>query len=299
MRSALIFTILVCASMLAAAQSKLSEKDTNNLLVLSNLYSHDNMFKADTTHQKANALRSPVLSHVIDGLLAMGKADTSVIGKNILQRPGNDELKLWYVIRSVHYNNIDTVKSHRRPALDVANSILNKDVDERLLLNNYYSMVFGSGIGFLFNQADLSKNNFDLEAYGLKNQTEKAILFLRLLEPMTRGRFMVLQSMKKFDKLEAVVKRLPMFNGKPYYNYTDFNFDDFEDDGLYEKKTFKQFNINFLMQSELIHLNLYAVNKKREEGLVLYYNSILSKPEYFGYSELKEQLEGFYKQLKK
>ncbi|MBL4677184.1 MAG: hypothetical protein JKY70_13410 [Mucilaginibacter sp.] len=299
MKAALISTFLICANLLVIAQNKLSEKDTNNLLALSNLYSHDNMFKADSTHQKADALRSPALNHVIDGLLAAGKADTSVIGKNILQRPANEELKLWYAIRSVHYNNIDTVKSRRRPALEVINNVLTKDVDERILLNNYYSMVFSSGIGFLFNEADLSRNNFDLETYGLKNETEKAILFFRLIDPMIRARFLVLQHMKNYERLGGVIKRLPTFNGQPYYAYTDFNFVDFDEDNLYKKETFKQFNINFLVQSELIQLNADAVTGKIEEGRALYHNSLLNKPEYFGFTATKDVLEKLYKQFNK
>ncbi|MES2061848.1 MAG: hypothetical protein V4456_08010 [Bacteroidota bacterium] len=299
MKPFIVSLLVVCTAFTASAQVKLSDKDFGNLIALSQLYSHDNMFNKAGTAKSADSLRAPVLNHIIDALEAEGRADTSVISKRFLQRPDNVELKLWYVIRGVHYNNIDTVKARRRPAQQVANDILAKEIDERILLNNYYSMALGSGIAFLFNQADLSKYNFDLDSYGLKNQTEKAILFFRLVDPLIRGRFMVLSYMKKYDKLEAVIKRLPTFNGKPYYYYNDLNFPDFDEENLYKKESFKKFNINFLMQSELIQLNTCALTNKKEEGRAIYENSILSKPEYFDYTEGKEMLQKFYDARKK
>lgn len=298
MKPFIVFLLAVCTAFTASAQVKLSDKDFDNLIALSQLYSHDNMFNKAGTAKSADSLRTPVLNHIIDALEAEGRADTSVISKRFLQRPENVELKLWYVIRGVHYNNIDTVKARRRPAQQVANDLLAKEIDERILLNNYYSMALGSGIAFLFNQADLSKYNFNLESYSLKNQTEKAILFFRLVDPLIRGRFMVLSYMKKYDKLEAVIKRLPTFNGKPYYYYNDLNFPDFDEENLYKKESFKKFNINFLMQSELIQLNACALANKKEEGRTIYENSILSKPEYFDYTEGKEMLQKFYDQRK-
>jgi hypothetical protein len=298
MKAVVFIAFLTCASFIAKAQSKLSEKDLANLVALADLYSHDNMFKNDGIAKRADSLRTPVLSHVIDALIATGVADTSVIAKRFLTRPNNDELKIWYAIREIHYTRIDSTRK-KLPPKQVAENILALDIDERALLNNYYSHLLSSGLAFLFNKADLSAYDINLDSYGLKTETEKAILFFRMVDPMIRGRFMVLNAMKKYDKLEEFARHMPLFNGKPYYYYTNLNFEDFDWVSHNKPESFKKFNINFLAQSELLQLNAAALQKNKAMGQDIYYNSILNKPEYFEYTEIKDILQKFYNQGKK
>ena len=100
--------LICCAVSQVRAQLKLAESDLNNLIALSEVYSHNTMCKGPEFKRSADSLRTPVLNAVIDFLIANGKADTSLMGTHFLSRPPHEELVLLYTIQQIHYNRIDT-----------------------------------------------------------------------------------------------------------------------------------------------------------------------------------------------
>lgn len=284
---------LLCSVSFAAAAQTLSNKDLNNLVALSMLYSKNNMFKGDDVAKAANALRTPVLSHVIDVLIAHGKGDTCVLNKNYLSRPDNNELKLWYVIREIHYDQIDTTKKPS-PAIDVAKATLAKNINEQWLVENYYHMSIVGGIAMLFNDADLSKYNFDLDSLGLKNEQEKAVFFLRVTDGLIRGRFLVLSYMKNNERIAEFVRKLPTFNGRQYFYFTNFNLNDADWVGYYAKESYMDRNIGDFLNTLYIQVVSAGAVKMPFTGREVYFNSILHHPEYFKYSKDKDSLQKIY-----
>jgi hypothetical protein len=288
-----LYLMVICGY----AQPKLTDKDFNNLVALGELYTSNNMAKGDKFAQAADALRTPVLDHMIDALIATGKQDSTILENRFMTRPDNAELKLWYVLREIHYNRIDTSKK-RLPNPDVARQVLARDIDERWLLDNYYFSI-NTGLAMFFNAGDLSHHNFDLDKLGFKNDTEKAIFFYGIMDALANGRFRVLQYLKKPDKLNELNLKMPQFNGKAYFYYTNLNIPDFEYMGYKETESYQKKQIDRFLNTLLIQFMNTASLGDKFHAREIYYNSILYKPEYFKYSALKDNLQMMFDKAKK
>jgi len=267
----------------------------NNLVQLSELYSSNPNATGEEFQKKANTLRTPELNHIIDVLILSGKGDISLLSPVFLNRPDIQELKLWYAIREIHYNNQPETKTKRK-AIDVAREVLNKDIDERWLLDNYYYHI-RNGVAMLSNTADLSGVNIDLTSYNLKNETEQAILYLNLVDGMTQ-RFKVLQAFKNNTKILEFSRKLPKFNGKEYYCYLNFGYKDFDWIGYDKHEKYNTRHIGNLYATLLTHYGALAVEENPDVANKLYLQSILYKHEFFKYSEMKSFLNQMYKIVK-
>jgi hypothetical protein len=285
----LLFTIVV------QAQLKLGDKDFKNLIAISEVYSKNPNGRGEAFAKSIDSLRTPKLNHIADVLIEVGKGDIKMLAPNILSRPNNEELIMWYVIREIHYNRVSKTKTSRDPNI-VASEVLSRKIDERWLLDNYYYRIHG-GIATLFNDVDLSKYDINIETLGFKNQTEKSIFYLGFIDAIIGGRFKVLKSLKKNDKIIEFSNKLPTINGKQYYSYRDFDFDDFDWIGYETPESYKQIHINSLYEVLIPQfIAIGEIDKKR--GQEMYFNSILHEPKYFKYSKAKEDLEFVYEKSK-
>ncbi|HAD95860.1 MAG TPA: hypothetical protein DCG19_00565 [Cryomorphaceae bacterium] len=276
------------------AQTELDSLSFRNLVKISEAYSQNPNARGKDFENTINSLRTPALNPVADALIAIGKADEVLLSHRFLDRPNTEELKYWYVLREIHYNRVRDSLS--RSPEEVAGEVLEQDIDERFLLDNYYYRIH-SGIAMLFNKANLKKMDIDLDSYGLKNDTEKAILYFNICGALIQ-RFRVLNMMKNDKKLLAFAKKLPTFNGEPYYAYTDFDFEDFEFMGYDKTEWYKERHLGELYQSLMSHFGALANSGDKKEARELYALSIMAKPAYFRYSGMEEQLNKWYGQYK-
>ncbi|AUC16544.1 hypothetical protein BTO06_15920 [Tenacibaculum sp. SZ-18] len=271
--------------------------DFDNLVKLGEIYSKNVNATGDEFKKEAEKLRTPELNHIIDALIAIGEGDKKLLTKEFLSKPSEKELKYWYVLREIHYNN-QSEKSEPRPSEEIAKETLETEIDSRWLLDNYYYRIRG-GIAKMFNDKNLSKYNIDLNNYGLENETEKAILFFAITNSLTQ-RFRVLQMMKNYDKLLEFVDKLPTFNRKPYYEYTSFDFEDFEWIGYEKTESYKDRHLGSLFLALNGHFSALAEKEKTDEMRNLYFNSILFIAEYFKYSGgMENDLQELYNQSQK
>jgi hypothetical protein len=290
-----IFTILLLTfSMFSFGQEN---ADFENLVKLGELYSKNVNATGDDFKKEVEKLKTPGLNHIVDALIAVGKGDKKLLTKEFLSKPSEQELKYWYVLREIHYNN-QSENTEPRPNEEIAKEILEKEIDNRWLLDNYYYRIRG-GIAKMFNDKDLSKYNFDLDDYGLESETEKAILYFAISNSLTQ-RFRVLQMVKNYDKLLEFANKLPTFNGKPYYEYTSFDFEDFDWIGYDKTESYKERHLGSLYLALNGHFSTLAEKEKTDEMRNLYFNSILFIPDYFKYSgAMEKDLQGLYNQSKK
>lgn len=290
-----IFTILLLSiTVLSFGQEK---TDFDNLVRLGEIYSKNVNATGDDFKKEVEKLRTPELDHIIDALIAVGEGDKKLLTKEFLSKPSEQELKYWYVLREIHYNN-QSENSDPRPNEEIAKETIEKDIDNRWLLDNYYYRIRG-GIAKMFNDKDLSKYDIDLDGYGLENETEKAILYFAISNSLTQ-RFRVLQMMENNDKLIEFAKKLPTFNGKPYYEYTSFDFEDFEWIGYDQTESYKDRHLGSLFLALNGHFSALAEKEKTDEMRNLYFNSILFIPDYFKYSGgMENDLQELYNQSKK
>ncbi len=295
MSKILTFVFLLLAT-ISNGQVKLEKKDLDNLIAISEAYSQNPNATGEKFFKTIDSLRTPTLNKISDALIAVGKGDKTILDNRFISRPTDDELYLWYVIREIHYNRVNKNKVPR-PDIDVANEILSKKIDSRWLLDNYYYRIHG-GIATLFNNADLSTYNFNLNSLGFKNETEKAIFFLNMMDALVGERFKVFQKMKNNSKILEFCNKLPHFNGKEYYYYKNFDYDDFEWISYDKTESYNKRNIGSLYNTLIAHSSATAELKSTHEGQEIYFNSILYEPKYFKYSEAKSYLQSLYNKSK-
>lgn len=281
--------VLFTAVSYCNTQVKLDEHDLTNLISISELYSQNPNAAGGDFAKTADSLRTPALNHIVDTLITVGRGDRSIIESRFLSRPGDDELMMWYVMREIHYNRTSETKTNRTSA-EVARAVLSKKIDSRWLLDNYYYRIHG-GIALLFNTTDLSKDNFDLETLGFKNPTEKAIFFLNMIDALVGGRFRVLSAMKNHQKILEFANRLPKFNGKEYYRYNDFDYDDFDWIGYQKTESYNHRHMGMFFSVLLTHANAVTELINKKVGQEIFFDSILHEPRYFKFSDAPEQLQ--------
>ncbi len=198
---------------------------------------------------------------------------------------------------SVKFTTIASKTQQARSDSDVANEVLAKKIDSRWLLDNYYYRIHG-GIASLFNSADLSNLDLKVDDFGFRDETEKAIFFLNMIDSLVGSRFKVLLMTRNNQKILEFCRKLPKFNGKEYYYFKNFEYPDFDWVGYEKTESYNERHIgNF-------YVVLIAHSKAKTElgdnttakGIIL--NSILHEPKYFKFSELKEYLQKLYDSAK-
>lgn len=279
-----------------SAQVKLSEKDFENLVTIAETFKENPNGSGPDFKKTLQKLRSQKLNKIIDVLTTINDNSTKILTPKYLNRPTNEELQLWYVLYEINLNMQDD-NTNPRDNKVIAKEVLESNIDERVLLNNYYRYLYGN-IAKLFNDSDLSNINLETEKYHLKNDTEKAIFFFRITEPLI-VRFMVLSQMKNPDQLYKFAKKMPKVNGEEYYKFTSFSIEDFEFflDG--KMTSFMEHNMNRYYNCLASHFWAAGEKEDFEKVRDIYYKSILYKPEYFKYYSDKKSLEKLYESSKK
>lgn len=288
--------MLLMATTLTKAQVKLERADLDNLIAISLLYSSNPNASGEAFARSLDSLRTPKLNRIADALIAVGKGDKTILENRFMARPNDEELVLWYVIREIHYNRVNE-KITPRPDTVVAKEVLSKEIDSRWLLDNYYYRIHG-GIASLFNDADLSKYDFKMDKLGFRDETEKAIFFLNMMDALAGARFKVLRMLKNDNKILDFADKLPKFNGKEYFYYTDFDYDDFDWIGYDKTESYNERQIGNLYAALLAQFGATAEQGDRREAKEIYFHSILHEPKYFKFTKSKDDLQALYDQSK-
>lgn len=292
-----IFTYFILLTAITTkAQLKLDPKDLNNLIAISEVYSHNTNASGDKFAKSIDSLRTPKLNNIADALIAVGKGDKTILENRFIARPSNEELMLWYVIREIHYNRVNEKLTPRTDRV-VADEILSKKIDNRWLLDNYYYRIHG-GIASLFNDANLSKYNFSIDSLGFKDETEKSIFYLNMIDALIGGRLKVLQMMKNNKRILDFCDKLPKFNGKDYFYYKNFDYKDFDWIGYDKKESYNERNIGGLYSILIAHFSATIELGEKKDTQEIYFNSILHEPKYFKFAQSKDELQSIYDKSK-
>jgi len=288
--------LLLLFSTFTYSQIKISDSDLDKLIQIGEYYSKNVMLSKKSAIQDLEKLRTKKLNNIITVLQVQSKQSIDILDQKYLRKPSYDDMVMWYIIREIHYNLIDKENKPRNSA-EVAKEFLNKKIDERWLLDNYYFRLQGA-IGMIFNKTDLSNHNIELDNYELKSNTEKAIVYFNLMKALGT-RFKVLQMLKKNHKLVEFASRMPKFNGNEYFYYTDFEYEDFQWIGHKKTEMFNERNIGLIYDIILAHINAERDINGKKGVREIYQNSIMFKPQYFKYSKAKSELKKLYKKSKK
>lgn len=289
-RIAVVALALVATVSTLRAQLTLAPDEMAHLIGLAGVTAKNANPEGKQYNDDVEAHRTPLLNHIVEVMQAIGRRDTSLVGPRVLARPADSELQLWYVMRQIN-------RYPDKPAQEVATKALNEKIDSRLLLDNYYKQLNG-GIAFLFNDADLSSVNIDIETLGFKSETEKGIFYLDFINALIGARLRVLSMMKNNEGIVNFCSKLPYINRKPYYFFKAFGYKDFEFDLSGKMTNFNENYVGILYNIVLIHWNAVYDLKGSSAAKDIFRNSILSTPEYFKYSGAEGELKKLYNKQK-
>jgi hypothetical protein len=259
---------------------------------------NDYMFRNTPTNEYVNELTDDVpqnLQFASKFIVQTIRVKNKLLSLEYLRRPEDWVMKQLYIIRQISYN----LKAENRvPEEMLIDSLMKKDIQVNELIENYYSMIF-VGVGNKNQPFNLSKVDFKLKEYQLKDETEKGIFVLSAMDlcGMNIWGYMNVVKPPNTKKAYANIKKFPKINGSPYYQYTDFYFKDFEMVIIKDKsaQSYKTYYINKFYDTLLSHLNCLnseGGSEKQIRDLML--GSILKERSLYKYSKKRQQLESLF-----
>jgi hypothetical protein len=239
------------------------------------------------------------LSFVADFIQETIRPNSNVISDRYLTRPSDSDLKFIYIVRQV---NLNASKEKPKDNSELVDDLIKKEIGTQELVDNYYSLLF-SAYGNKVKPYDLSKTDFQLNNYGLKDETEKGIFFLvsmRLNGLLIFG-YMNIVKPPNYAKASEMIDKYPTYNGSPYFQFLDLNFPDFkmkiESDG--KPESYKGYYIDKYYETLLSHLDCLRNNGDKEKIYDLVLGSILHQESLFKYSKREKEIRQLLTKYKK
>ncbi len=295
MQKIVLSTLTFCLSILSFGQSTKNEK----LIELGKAYK-EFMFRNEPTREVYRDLQVNVPENL---KIATNFVVQSITTKNkllstpFLTLPNNQTLKQLYIVKAINLNLREENRIDNDKLID---SLMTASISNYELIDNYYGMLF-TAIGNKNQPFDFTKVDFLLKNYNLKDETEKGIFFLRCMDYCGKTIWGYINVVKPANTQKALenIEKFPRFNGRPYYQYTDFYFPDFEmkiveNEGLMSYKGYYLDKYYETLLYNLLCLNNEGRTEKEVNDLLL--GSILKDRSLYKYSKNKKVLESIFKE---
>lgn len=279
--------------------STFGQANNKKFIELSKAYK-DFMFRNEPTKKVIKDVKSKVpenLKTATDFIIQTITTDNKLLSKRFLTRPSDQTLKQIFIIRAINLNLREENQVDNNKLID---SLTTENIPTYELIDNYYGMLF-TAIGNKNQSFDLSKVDFQLNDYNLKDDTEKGIFFLRCMNYCNRTiwGFMNVVKPPNIQKAYDNIKKFPEFNGSPYYQYSEFYFPDFEMNIVEGegKQSYKSYYLNKYYETLFYHLVcLDKENGTEKEKNDLLLGSILKDRKLYKYTKYKDILENIFKE---
>ena len=176
--------------------------------------------------EKIDKISSTELDEEKEFIAELIKPNNDILNTKYLTKPDLSTLENMFIVRALNYNMFKN------------NPISNKKVIEKVkadqisyqeMLSAYYNMIFGVLVN-KHEDLDLSKVSFDLNNLNLSTKQEKGIFFLTSMESFGTDiwGYMNIPEPNDYKSALEVINRYPKYNGKEYFKFNDFDFDDFQ-----------------------------------------------------------------------
>lgn len=262
----------------------------------------DFMFRNEPTKSDLTDMRDgvpPDLKAAADFIVQTLTNKNKLLTPQFLVRPDDKTLKQVYIIRAVNYNLREENQLDNNKLVD---SLLAANIPAYELVDAYYGTLF-TAVGNKNQPFDMSKVDFKLKEYNFKDETEKGIFVLRCMRDCNMVIWGYMNVVNPPNTKEAYnhIKKYPKFNGRPYYQYNDFYFPDFqmkiiEDEGM---QSYKEYYLNKFYETLIFHLiclNKEGRPEKERDDLLL--GSILKERNLYKYTKYKDSLEELFEERK-
>lgn len=220
--------------------------------------------------------------HVAAFIQEAAKPNNRIIEREYLSCPDSATLKIFHTIIRVNYNMYEADPEDNTA---VAEAYLSRDVSRHEQISAYYSSLFVSVIN-KNRPFDYSQRNWALDSLGFKDEKEKSVFFLVFIDKLGSQLSSYLKAMRgpNWTGIEDYAPLLPLINGKPYYQFDEFYFKDFEMNIYKQDRNFKEYYLPIFYDVLVAHL-LMLEQKQRPTTEIndLLLTSILSKEQYYKY----------------
>lgn len=294
MLSIIVVYILCCS--ISVAQS------LNNKLIdmgrLYNKYMHTGTPPKELAKDVENEPSKDV-ARAADFIVQAISQKNKLMTPEYLTLPDDVTLKNIYIIKSLCDNMSSNTPMDNNELIEVLSK---KQITRYEMVDNYYGMLFLS-VGCKNQISSYENLSFDLNAYGLEDEAEKAIFFLRCMEQCGNALYSyIYETVPSNTKIAyRYIKKFPRFNGQPYYKYVNFDFYDFAivmpKDGPRSYKIYYMSQYYDTLMNHLICLNKQGGTDDEKKDLLE--NSILTNRKYYKYSNKQAILNNmFYPDIK-
>lgn len=172
------------------------------------------------------SIKSPNLFLTKEFITELIKPNNDIATKKYLSKPDSVTLKSLYVIRGINWN---LHEANHKDNFVIIDSLLDENTNYYEMLSCYYGMIY-SAVGNKNKPFDMSNVNFTLWDYNLENDIEKGVFFLESMETfgtMIWG-YINIPKPPNYKKALQYINNYPKYNGQPYYQFLDLNFQDFK-----------------------------------------------------------------------
>lgn len=294
MRILTVALLAICIS-----GSTLAQSNTQRLIDLGKLYD-DFMFQNNAPKEYLKPFKANVPDNFKTAtafIIQTITRNNDLLKKEYLSRPDDEILRQLYIIKAIKFNLVVEKPVNNT---QLADSLQAVKIPVYELVDNYYDMLF-TGVGNKNQPFNLSKMDFKLNDYNLKDDTEKGIAFLQCMQlcgTMIWG-YMNIPKPPNTKKAFENIKLFPKINGLPYYQFNDFQFTDFDMVIIKEKglQSYKSYYLNKYFETLIYHLiciNKEGSSEKEKNDLLL--GSILKQTNLYKYTKYKETLENIFKE---
>jgi hypothetical protein len=249
---------------------------------------------------KLSSTIQPELAATNDFIIQTITTKNNLLEAKFLKLPDANTLKQIYIIRAINYNirNEDQIDNTK-----LIDSLQAKDIPRYELVDTYYDILF-NGVGNKNQPFNFKKVNFNLDDYGLLNDTEKGIFFLEAMSLCGTSIWGYINVPKppNYKLAYEFIGKFPKFNGLEYYEFTDLNFPDFEMvlDESKGKESYKGYYLNKYYETLLYHLiclkNGIGPEKDIQKVMI---GSILKDESLYKYSKNKDILDDLFETRKR
>ena len=290
-------------TLLGLSLTFLSFGQTNNqkLIELGKAYK-DFMFRNEATKADIKEIKSNVpdnLKTADEFIVQTLTKGNKLLTQDYLSSPDDQALKQVYIIRAINLNMREENQVENNHLID---SLTTTQIPAYELLDNYYEMLF-TAVGNKNQPFNLSKTDIKIRDYNLKDDTETGILFLEAMRFCGSEIWGYMNFVKPPNTQKAYdyIQMFPKFNGRPYYQYTDLYFTDFEmnivkDKGMQSYKSYYVDKLYETLLSHLVCLNKEGGSEKEKNDLLL--GSILKERNLYKYTRYNDTLGEIFKEQK-
>ncbi|PHR23164.1 MAG: hypothetical protein COA38_17260 [Fluviicola sp.] len=257
------------------------------------------MFANDASKELIKKLGKEYNDYLSTSLLfvkEVTKSKNKILSDKFLKLPDTNTLRVIFIIDALHQN------PHLENPLDpsqIVDSLVDKKIPYHLLIDQYYQTIFTS-VGNKNKPFDMSKVNFKMDEYGLNNDRQKTMFYLRCMDACGSQiyGFMNIVNPPNTEKALDYIEKFPQFDGLKYYQYTDLHFGDFQleifnDKGL---QSYKSHFINELFKTLLNHAVCLNKEGDKQDVQDFFISSPLKDETLWKYTELQEVLKSIFKE---